>query len=67
MTRLFEASDQTLGSLVGLVNNAGVLEAQMRVEAMDASRLHRVFATNVIGAFLCDACRRSMAAAAAGS
>src|ERR1700730_14231630 len=53
VTRLFEASDKTLGSLVGLVNNAGVLETQMRVEAMDASRLHRVFATNVIGAFIC--------------
>jgi NAD(P)-dependent dehydrogenase (short-subunit alcohol dehydrogenase family) len=53
VNRLFEASDKTLGSLVGLVNNAGVLETQMRVEAMDAPRLHRVFATNVIGAFIC--------------
>jgi NAD(P)-dependent dehydrogenase (short-subunit alcohol dehydrogenase family) len=53
VTRLFETSDKMLGSLAGLVNNAGVLETQMRVEAMDASRLHRVFATNVIGAFLC--------------
>jgi NAD(P)-dependent dehydrogenase (short-subunit alcohol dehydrogenase family) len=53
VTRLFETSDKTLGSLAGLVNNAGILETQMRVEAMDASRLHRVFATNVIGAFLC--------------
>ena len=51
--RLFEASDQALGSPVGLVNNAGVLETQMRVETMDASRLHRVFATNVVGAFIC--------------
>jgi NAD(P)-dependent dehydrogenase (short-subunit alcohol dehydrogenase family) len=25
----------------------------MRVEAMDAARLHRVLATNVVGAFLC--------------
>src|ERR1700722_5480891 len=53
VTRLFEASDKALGSLVGLVKNAGVLETQMRVEAMDASRLHRVFATNVVGAFMC--------------
>src|SRR4051812_9969820 len=53
VVRLFEASDQALGALVGLVNNAGVLETQMRVEGMDASRLHRVFATNVIGAFMC--------------
>jgi NAD(P)-dependent dehydrogenase (short-subunit alcohol dehydrogenase family) len=50
--RLFEAADK-LGTLSGLVNNAGVLETQMRVEGMDASRLQRIFATNVIGAFMC--------------
>ncbi len=50
--RLFETSD-TLGPLSALVNNAGILETQMRVDAMDAARLHRVFATNVIGPFLC--------------
>ncbi len=51
--RLFEAVDQQLGPLVGLVNNAGILEEQSRVDAMDAARLGRVFATNVIGALLC--------------
>ena len=51
--RLFETCDRSLGTLTALVNNAGILETQMRVEAMDAARLHRVFATNVIGAFLC--------------
>jgi NAD(P)-dependent dehydrogenase (short-subunit alcohol dehydrogenase family) len=49
---LFEASVE-LGPLVGLVNNAAILETQMRVEAMDAARLQRVFATNVFGAFAC--------------
>ena len=53
VTRLFETSDQALGPLAGLVNNAGILETQMRVDTMDAARLHRVFATNVVGAFLC--------------
>jgi NAD(P)-dependent dehydrogenase (short-subunit alcohol dehydrogenase family) len=53
VARLFVASDRDLGSLVGLVNNAATLETQMRVEAMDAARLKRVFATNVVGAFLC--------------
>ncbi len=53
VTRLFSTSDEALGPLGGLVNNAGVLETQMRVEAMDAARLQRVFATNVIGSFLC--------------
>ena len=53
VTRLFETSDRTLGPLGALVNNAGVLETQMRVDAMDAARLQRVLATNVIGSFLC--------------
>lgn len=51
--RLFETCDRELGTLTALVNNAGILETQMRVENMDAGRLQRVFATNVIGSFLC--------------
>lgn len=52
VVRLFETAD-ALGPLTGLVNNAGILETQMRVDAMDAARLHRILATNVAGAFLC--------------
>jgi NAD(P)-dependent dehydrogenase (short-subunit alcohol dehydrogenase family) len=51
--RLFETSDRMLGPLRALVNNAGVLETQMRLETIDAARLQRVFATNVFGAFMC--------------
>jgi NAD(P)-dependent dehydrogenase (short-subunit alcohol dehydrogenase family) len=51
--KLFEACDRRLGRLTALVNNAGVLEKQARVESMDAARLQRVFATNVVGAFIC--------------
>ena len=51
--RLFETCDRTLGTLTALVNNAGVLETQRRLEDMDAARLHRVFATNVYGSFIC--------------
>ncbi|MBA1147227.1 SDR family oxidoreductase [Ectothiorhodospiraceae bacterium WFHF3C12] len=51
--RLFRQVDDTLGPVTALVNNAGILEVQSRVEGMDAARLHRVFATNVIGSFLC--------------
>jgi NAD(P)-dependent dehydrogenase (short-subunit alcohol dehydrogenase family) len=51
--RLFEAVDAWLGPLAALVNNAGILERQTRVEHIDAARLDRVFATNVRGAFLC--------------
>jgi NAD(P)-dependent dehydrogenase (short-subunit alcohol dehydrogenase family) len=50
---LFDTCDRTLGRLTALVNNAGILETQMRVESMEAERLQRVFGTNVIGAFLC--------------
>jgi len=39
--------------VTALVNNAGILETQMRVEAMDAARITRVLATNVVGSFLC--------------
>jgi NAD(P)-dependent dehydrogenase (short-subunit alcohol dehydrogenase family) len=51
--RLFETCDRALGRPSALVNNAGTLETQMRVESMDGARLHRVFATNVIGSFIC--------------
>jgi NAD(P)-dependent dehydrogenase (short-subunit alcohol dehydrogenase family) len=53
VARLFETSDRELGTLVGLVNNAGILERQARVEALDAARVTRIFATNVVGAFSC--------------
>ncbi len=50
---LFQNCDQELGTLEVLVNNAGILESQMRVEEMDASRIERVLSANVTGAFLC--------------
>jgi NAD(P)-dependent dehydrogenase (short-subunit alcohol dehydrogenase family) len=51
--RLFATMDERLGSLTALVNNAGVLERQARVESIDAARLQRIFSTNVTGAFVC--------------
>ena len=53
VVRLFEACDRALGPVTALVNNAGVLETQMRVETMDAARITRILATNVVGSFLC--------------
>ncbi len=50
--RLFDAA-ATLGPLAALVNNAGILEQKGRLDEMEASRFERVFATNIIGAFLC--------------
>ena len=51
--RLYESIDRQLGPITALVNNAGILERQGRVQSIDAARLQRVFATNVIGSFLC--------------
>ena len=51
--RLFERVDARLGRLTALVNNAGILERQTTLLDIDAGRLQRVLATNVIGAFLC--------------
>jgi NAD(P)-dependent dehydrogenase (short-subunit alcohol dehydrogenase family) len=42
-----------VGPLSALVNNAGIVEEQMRVDQMDAARLQRIFATNIAGPFLC--------------
>jgi NAD(P)-dependent dehydrogenase (short-subunit alcohol dehydrogenase family) len=53
VVRLFNTCDQALGRVSALVNNAGILETQMRVEQMDADRIRRVLETNVIGSFLC--------------
>ncbi|NVK32826.1 MAG: SDR family oxidoreductase [Rhodobacteraceae bacterium] len=49
---LFAAADE-LGQLVGLVNNAGVVDVSARVEDMSVDRLTRMFAINVTGSFLC--------------
>jgi NAD(P)-dependent dehydrogenase (short-subunit alcohol dehydrogenase family) len=51
--RMFATLDQRCGRLDGLVNNAGILARQMRVEQMDAARIGRILATNVTGSFLC--------------
>jgi len=50
---LFRTVDDKLGKISALVNNAGILETQMRIEQMDAARLNRVFKTNITGSFLC--------------
>jgi NAD(P)-dependent dehydrogenase (short-subunit alcohol dehydrogenase family) len=53
VVRLFEAIDRDLGPIRALVNNAGIVERQARVEQLDAARIGRLFATNVTGAFIC--------------
>ena len=51
--RLFETVDEKMGTLHALVNNAGMLEKQMRLDQMDVSRWQRVLNANVMGSFLC--------------
>lgn len=51
--RLFGTVDRQFGRLDALINNAGILERQMRLDEMSAERLERVFAINIFGAFLC--------------
>ncbi len=53
VVRLFQIVDSECSPLGGLVNNAGVVAPQARVETMDAARVERVLAVNVLGAFLC--------------
>ncbi len=50
---LFETSDAKLGTPKVLVNNAGIIDTQSRVEDYTLERLQRVFAVNITGAFLC--------------
>lgn len=51
--QMFQRLDEAFGRLDVLVNNAGMLERQMRLEDMDAARFERVLRANVVGSFLC--------------
>ena len=53
VVRLFEHCDSRLGRVDALVNNAAILETQTRLDALDASRIMRILATNVVGPFIC--------------
>ncbi|MES2529949.1 MAG: SDR family oxidoreductase [Pseudomonadota bacterium] len=50
---MFEKVDAKLGRLTALVNNAGVVDMQARVDEMSVERLERMFRINVIGSFVC--------------
>lgn len=50
---MFEKVDLKFGPLNALVNNAGVVDAASRVEAMSGERLKRMFDINVIGSMIC--------------
>jgi len=50
---MFQRIDSHWGRLDGLVNNAGVVDVQSRVDDMTLARLERMFRLYVIGSFLC--------------
>ena len=53
VVQLFKQCDASLGTITALVNNAGILEQQSRLDQMSADRISRIFATNVLGSFSC--------------
>ncbi len=53
VVQLFEFTNTELGPIGGLVNNAAIMEKQMRVIDMDGARLNRMFSVNISGSFLC--------------
>ena len=50
---MFATVERELPPLGALVNNAGVVDVQARVDVMSLPRLQRMFAINVFGSFLC--------------
>ena len=50
---LFERFEEQFGVPDALVNNAGVLDLQTRVDQMSAERIQGIFSVNVTGSFLC--------------
>ena len=51
--RMFEMCDTRLGTLTALVNNAGIVAPQAKLESIDGARMQRMLAINVIGSLLC--------------
>ena len=50
---LFEAVDETFGSITHLVNNVGILLPQMSLLEMTGERINKILTTNVTSCFLC--------------
>lgn len=50
---MFERCDRELGPLGGLVNNAGYLGGEHRIEDFDAQRMRALWDVNVVAYFIC--------------
>ncbi|UNP89005.1 SDR family oxidoreductase [Aeromonas encheleia] len=64
VVRLFDEMDARLGVITHLVNNAGILQPQMKVLEMSAERINKTLTTNVTSCFLC--CREAVRRMARG-
>lgn len=53
VSRLFGETDRALGSVTALVNNAGIIGGEYRVDECDAAALQQVWDTNITGCFMC--------------
>jgi NAD(P)-dependent dehydrogenase (short-subunit alcohol dehydrogenase family) len=53
VAELFSALDRSFGRIDVLVNNAGVLAKQSRMEDLSFERMQRIFAVNALGPILC--------------
>ncbi|HEY2819948.1 MAG TPA: SDR family oxidoreductase, partial [Candidatus Acidoferrum sp.] len=53
IVRMFETAERELGSIKGLVNNAGVTGGFARVDEVTSAAIADVFAVNVSGTILC--------------
>jgi NAD(P)-dependent dehydrogenase (short-subunit alcohol dehydrogenase family) len=53
VVEMFDEVERRFGPVDVLVNNAGVLQQQMRFDEMTVERWRAVFDVNVIGAFIC--------------
>ena len=58
IVNLFVQIDKKLGKLAALVNNAGILLPQSRIEDITAERINELMTTNVTSYFLC--CREAI-------
>ena len=50
---MFDRVDRELGRLSGLVNNAGIVDLQARLDEMTMARWQRMWAVNISGSLLC--------------
>ncbi|HEY8402285.1 MAG TPA: SDR family oxidoreductase, partial [Cytophagaceae bacterium] len=56
--RLFKEVDNSFGNLTSLINNAGILDKQIRLENITWERLRRIFEINTMSQFIC--CREAI-------